>query len=99
MAGQGQELILEMAVLARQGNVADDDDSVRRAAIVERLPVGLEPAQGPIRGRQRELQAERLAPCRPRLRRVRGRQGQPLGVPICIRLRNEEGSHFGIIRV
>jgi len=44
MAGQGQKLLLQTAVPLGQGDVADDDDGVRRVPLVERLPGRDEPA-------------------------------------------------------
>jgi len=80
VAGQREELILEVAMLGGEGDIADDDDGVLRAVIAQRLPVGLEPAARPIRGRQAELQAKCLAPRGPCLRRLCPRERPALRV-------------------
>jgi hypothetical protein len=80
MASQGQKLLLQAPVPIGQGDVADDDDGVRRAPLLERLPGRDEPAARVLAreagrpGRQAERQAERLAPRGAGLRRLVGGQ-------------------------
>src|SRR5205085_10990290 len=80
MAGQRQELILEVAMQTGCGDVTNDDDAVFLMVTVEWLPVRFEPAADALPRRQVELHAERLAPCSPSVRRRIGWQWLPLRI-------------------